>query len=224
MFEWAGYTHKKVRSLKDKAITLLWYKFMFNRIGAQSIISSPIYTHHPEYIKIGDGVFIGPFCRIEAHPINPRTSSPVPILEIGNRVVFGHGVLLSSRHSLVIEDDALIAGGVYISDNNHSIVPDGPRYLDQPLTFEPTRIGKGTWLGKNVCVLAGTNIGERSVIGAGSVVKGIIPPYSIAVGVPARVIKRYCFKTKRWVSVQNWEGEVEDAILNDKSADFSIPG
>ncbi|WP_373229845.1 acyltransferase [Cohnella sp.] len=106
---------------------------------------------------------------------------------------------------MIIEDDALIAGGCYISDNNHSIDPEGPQYAEQPLTFSPTTIGKGVWLGQNVCVLAGANIGERSIIGAGSVVRGIIPPYSIAVGAPARVIKRYSFKTKQWVPAKSWK-------------------
>jgi acetyltransferase-like isoleucine patch superfamily enzyme len=210
MSQWIGYMLKRTRDMKNKIITLLLYKSIFYQIGSQTTLSSPLYTHHPEYIKIGHRVFIGPSCRIEAHPANPKESKRNPILTIGNGVTLGHRVLLSSRHSLVIEDNVLIAGGCYVSDNNHAIDPEGPRYLEQPLTFAPTKIGQGAWLGHNVCVLAGAHIGERSVIGAGSVVRGIIPPYCIAVGAPARVVKRYSFKKKQWVSVKNWEAEIDN--------------
>jgi len=117
-------------------------------------------------------------------------------------VRIGHSVGISCHQSLEIGDDVLIAGGCYISDNNHSIDPEGPRYLSQPLKGQPTVIGKGVWLGHNVCVLAGSHIGERSIIGAGSVVKGVIPAYSMAAGNPARIVRQYNFETKRWERVE----------------------
>jgi len=59
-------------------------------------------------------------------------------------------------------------------------------------------IGENVWLGSNVAVLLGVKIGNNSVIGAGSIVVDDIPPYSVAVGNPAKVIKRYNFDTKLW--------------------------
>lgn len=59
-------------------------------------------------------------------------------------------------------------------------------------------IGENVWLGSNVDVLLGVKIGDNSVIGAGSIVVDDIPPYSVAVGNPAKVIKRYNFDTKLW--------------------------
>lgn len=211
MSQWIGHVVNRIRDLKNKVMTLLLYKLLFFRIGKHTTLSSPLYSHHAEYISIGDHVYIGPSCRIEVYPDHSQT--PFPILTIGNGVNIGHGVLLSSRHSLIIEDDVLIAGGCYISDNNHSIDPEGPPYMDQPLTFASTKIGKGAWLGQNVCVLAGAHIGERCIIGAGSVVRGRIPPYSIAVGSPARVVKRYSFNTKQWVSVPKQEEGVRAGVL-----------
>lgn len=203
-----GYLHEKIRGLKNKAFTLLWYRFLFHRIGARSSISSPLYTYRPDAIEIGEYVSFGPSCRLEAYPDDLLASSQGPILRIGNRVRLEHRVMITCSSSVVIEDDALIASGCYISDNNHSTDPEGPSYAQQPSTCAPTRIGKGVWLGQNVCVLAGSEIGERSVIGAGSIVKGVIPPYSIAVGSPARVVKRYCFDTKQWV-----KAEIREAVL-----------
>jgi len=60
-----------------------------------------------------------------------------------------------------------------------------------------------------VCVLAGSFVGERSIIGAGSVVNGYIPPYSIAVGAPARVVKSYNFETKQWDKVSKGESHIK---------------
>lgn len=199
MTGWTGHIHKWLKDARDKAYTLVWYRFLFHSIGPNSSIAPPFYTYRPECIELGARVSIGPHCRIEAYPVNPITNKSLPILILGNRVRLGHGVLLSCRESLVIEDEALIAGGCYVSDNNHSINPEEGSYRDQPVLSSPTRIGKGAWLGQNVCVLAGSTIGERSVIGAGSVVNGHIPAYSIAVGVPASVVKQYCFTTKKWV-------------------------
>jgi len=194
--------NKFVRDAKSKLFTMLWYRFYFYRIGKRSSINPPFFTHHPEYIEIGHRVSIAPFCRIEAHPTYPGKRLLTPLISIGNRVRLGHGANLSGQQSLIIEDDVLISGGSYISDNNHAIDPEGPRYLDQVSTSSPTFIGKGAWIGQNACVLAGSYIGERSIIGAGSIVNGCIPPYSIAVGAPARVVKQYNFATKKWDKVK----------------------
>lgn len=71
----------------------------------------------------------------------------------------------------------------------------------QPLLIRPTRIGDYTHLGTNSTIVPGVTIGERCQIGAGSVVSKDIPPYSVAVGNPARVIKRYDFERKAWMKV-----------------------
>lgn len=198
--------HKRIGDVKSKLYTWLWYRFLFFGMGKRCTINPPFFTHRSEYIELGRAVSIGPFCRIEAHPAHPGNRLLSPIIKIGNRVRIEHGVNISCHRSLIIEDEVLIAGGSYVGDNNHSIDPRGPRYLEQPLTSTPTMIGRGAWLGQNVCVLAGSVIGERSVIGAGSVVNGHIPPYSIAVGIPARVIKQYNFKTGQWERISRVDG------------------
>jgi acetyltransferase-like isoleucine patch superfamily enzyme len=196
---------KRYKRLMNKLFMLLVYRAAFYKTGVRCSIRQPVFTHNPQYIQLGNRVSIGPFCRMEANPELPGNRLLKPIITIGDRVVIEHGVNICGKSSLTIEDDALIAGGCYISDNNHSIDPEGPRYLDQPLAGSPTTIGKGAWLGQNVCILAGSYVGERSVIGAGSVVNGYIPPYSIAVGAPARVVKTYNFETKQWDKVSSGE-------------------
>jgi acetyltransferase-like isoleucine patch superfamily enzyme len=84
----------------------------------------------------------------------------------------------------------MFANGCFVADADHRF--DDP---DRPITWQgfiskgPTRIGDNVWCGANVVITSGVTIGERSVIGANSVVNSDIPPFSIAVGAPARVVK-----------------------------------
>jgi len=63
-------------------------------------------------------------------------------------------------------------------------------------------IGEGTWLGTNVVIVGSISVGKQCVIGANSVVTKDIPDYSVAVGIPAKVIKRYDFEQQQWVKIQ----------------------
>ena len=71
----------------------------------------------------------------------------------------------------------------------------------QKKQVENVIIGDGTWLGENVCVI-GAKIGKNCVIGANSVVTKDIPDYCVAVGVPAKIIKRYCFENNKWIKTE----------------------
>lgn len=72
-------------------------------------------------------------------------------------------------------------------------------YLSQPLETKPVTIGRNCWIGARVIILPGVTIGNFSIIGAGSVVTKDIPEYSIAVGNPAHVIKKWDPDSKAWV-------------------------
>jgi len=95
-----------------------------------------------------------------------------------------------------------IAQNVVMSGLNHGYedIHIAPRL--QKCTTSPITIEDDCWIGANVVITAGVNIGKHSVIAAGSVVTKDIPPYSIAAGNPAKVIKRYDFMSNQWVKVQ----------------------
>jgi acetyltransferase-like isoleucine patch superfamily enzyme len=82
----------------------------------------------------------------------------------------------------------LIAKDCSIVDSDHSHAGPADNVLFNPVERSPIRIGRGTWLGDRVSVLRGADIGRHCTIGAGSVVRGRIPDYSVAVGAPARVV------------------------------------
>ena len=74
-------------------------------------------------------------------------------------------------------------------------------YLDNPLNISGggVTIENGVWIGNNVIILPNVTIGEKSIVGAGSVVTKSIPAYSVAVGNPAHVIKHFDFETNIWI-------------------------
>ncbi len=93
-----------------------------------------------------------------------------------------------------IGSHCMLANGCMVTDANHRF--DDP---DKPITWQgftskgPTRIGDNVWLGAHVVVTSGVTIGERCVIGANSVVTQDIPPFSIAAGAPAKVLRAVTF-------------------------------
>lgn len=120
-------------------------------------------------------------------------------LVIGNNVVAQERVRISSIESVVIGNDVLMGNDILITDNDHGMDAGNERsYMRQMNSSKPVNIGDGCWIGEKVTVLQGSTIGEKAIIGANSVVKGNIPPYTIAVGTPARVIKKWNFGPKQW--------------------------
>ena len=101
----------------------------------------------------------------------------------------------------MIEDDVLCADKVNMISTNHVYTDVNLPIRDQGSVNAPIIIRKGCWIGINVSILAGTEIGKNSVVGANSVVKGKFPDYCVIAGNPARVVKR--FDGEKWVKVKN---------------------
>lgn len=93
----------------------------------------------------------------------------------------------------------MLGSNILITDNEHGMNAEGKSYSQQELiTKGDVIIDEECWIGEKVCILAGTNIGKITIIGAGSIVKGNFPPYSIIAGNPARVVKRWGFEKHIW--------------------------
>lgn len=183
-----------------RRISRLYYFLIFGKFGKMSTIRGKIWLTNPSCVFIGKSCQIGPYCRIETFSNygNNRTS---PKLIIGDFCSIQHAVHIYCANSVELQNGCLIASGCMITDNNHGTNPEGDHYGNQPLKSRPTIIKEYAWLGENVCVLAGSIIGKRSIIRSNSVVIGEIPDYSIASGNPAKVIKKYNFETKTWEKV-----------------------
>lgn len=173
-------------------------------VGRGVRLAPPIRVYGGGGIVIGDGATIWPHARLIAHNVEPGGA---PKLEIGPRVAIHPYAHISAIKRIRIGEGALFASNVYISDHDHDwLDPDDPPISNGRVLAAPVEIGANVWLGERVCVLRGVTIGEGSIVGAASVVTKSIPPRSIAVGAPARVIKRWDEATHAWVSVHDAAG------------------
>ncbi|NOT22166.1 MAG: acyltransferase [Nitrospiraceae bacterium] len=123
-----------------------------------------------------------------------------PSLRIGEGCVFGYNNHIAAVREVQIGDQVLTANNVYISDNVHSYEDVSRPIMHQPVLFKrAVVIGDGCWIGENACII-GARVGNNCVVGANAVVTSDIPNYSVAVGVPAVVIKQYDPQLQVWVS------------------------
>jgi acetyltransferase-like isoleucine patch superfamily enzyme len=145
-------------------------------------------------IYIGNDVYLSGLLRVLAGRIFPD-----PEIRIGNRTFIGDGCTLSVARSIEIGDDVLIAAGCSILDfSNHPVDPERrvAGLQVNPEEVRPVRIGNRAWLGQRATVLPGVTIGDDAVVGAATVVTKDVPPGSICVGNPGRILSRKVYDVK----------------------------
>jgi len=171
----------------------------FKYLGRYSIIISPLKLQGTEKMKIGKGVRIEYKTWLGATPevVGEGTDC---CLEIGSGTAIGHFNHIYATRKIVIGKKVLTADKVYITDNLHGYEDIRIPIIEQPIRqIDEVFIGDETWLGENVCVI-GAKIGKHCVIGANSVVTKDIPDYCVAVGAPAKVVKRYDPDSGKWLA------------------------
>lgn len=109
-------------------------------------------------------------------------------VRVGRDVHLGPYTVIYAHGGVEIGDDTLVAMHCCIVAGNHTVPPAGVPIRSMPDVPAGVRIGRDVWLGARVCVLAGVEIGDGCVVGAGSIVTTSLPPGAIAHGVPARVV------------------------------------
>jgi acetyltransferase-like isoleucine patch superfamily enzyme len=180
------------------------YSLILGKIGKSVYIEPGAELLNTSSIEIGNGVRILRGVRLDCQGQNSRillgnqvqfsygvgvkVSRDNCTIDIGDRTSIGPYVVLHGPGNITIGKDCLIAAHTGIYASNHQFDDPNRKIREQGLSRKGITIGDDCWLGHKVSVLDGVTIGEGSVIGAGAVVTKDIPPYSIAVGVPARVI------------------------------------
>lgn len=181
---------------KIKAISL--YPFRFKNYGEHTLILQPLAIDGKKNIELGKHVIIQELTWLAAVPLTGNTAQ----LFIDDECSIGHFNHIYATKSIVLEKHVLTADKVYITDNLHQYENPNLPIIQQPIKqISTVRIGEGSWIGENVCVI-GANIGKHCVIGANSVVTHDIPDYSVAVGIPAKVIKTYNFDKQQWEQIK----------------------
>jgi acetyltransferase-like isoleucine patch superfamily enzyme len=111
-------------------------------------------------------------------------------IRIGEGTFLNLGVMVAAAELVEIGKHCMFANGCFITDADHRFDDPGRPVTWQGFTSQgPTRVGDNVWCGAHVVITSGVTIGERCVIGANSVVTTDIPPFSVAAGVPARVLR-----------------------------------
>lgn len=147
-------------------------------------------------IKLGKGVSIRPDCDLFADDF----------LEIGDRSDIGTRNRIVGN--VIIEEDVLFGPDNYVCSTDHAfedpnipIIHQGAKTINKNGHSE-LKIGSGSWIGTHCAIIGDVHIGKHCVIGANSVVTKDVPDYSVAVGNPTRVIKRYNLLTSKWESIR----------------------
>lgn len=117
-----------------------------------------------------------------------QLTKPSPSVVIGDYVVLGRSSIIAAKNKIRIGRYTQIAPFCQILDQEHGVKKDD-LIVNQKSTLGEVDIGADCWLGTGVTVLSNTRIGDGSIIGAGSVVKGNVPANQIWAGVPARFIR-----------------------------------
>ena len=169
-------------------------KKVFASVGDNAYIMSNIYVRGGQKIIIGNNFYCYWGVRIETYSCHNGMKFNPQII-IGNNVSINPDCHIGAINRIEIHDGVLMASRVFITDHFH-----GKINREELLVSPQKRIlfAKGTviikkdaWLGEGVAVMPGVTIGENSVIGANAVVTKDIPDNSIAVGIPAKVIKQF---------------------------------
>jgi acetyltransferase-like isoleucine patch superfamily enzyme len=187
--------HFRIKRIISAIIFRLLYSKRFKHYGKKTSLISPLNVIGYNNIKLYNNVYIGYKCLLAAMPLTGECEC---LLEIGSGTNIGNFNHIFATKMIKIGNNVLTADKVYISDNSHNYenvsIPIKQQSIKQLNTVE---IGDGTWIGENVCIL-GAKIGKNCVIGANSIVTKDIPDYSVAVGSPAKIIKRFCQKDSLW--------------------------
>jgi acetyltransferase-like isoleucine patch superfamily enzyme len=146
------------------------------------------YINGTPHIELGSNIRVSGLINIAA------SSKGTPTLIIGDGVFIGHGTTFAVATRISVGKFASIGGGCYIADTEgHSHYNPQKPIWEVPAgdgDVAPVTIEDGVQISRNCMILKGVTIGARSVIGAGSVVRSDIPPDSIVMGNPARVVKK----------------------------------
>lgn len=177
---------------------------LFESCGKSPIFGKGIILRKPGYIVLGKNIAIDDYAVLDG------CCEEEPAITIGDRVIISNGcviqaktgplriddrcdigahTIISSISGITLAPSVLIAGNCYIGGGRYHHSDKLIPIMDQGIYSRgPISIGEGSWIGASVTILDGVSIGQGSVIGAGSLVTTDIPDYSIAVGIPARVV------------------------------------
>jgi acetyltransferase-like isoleucine patch superfamily enzyme len=172
------------------ALNFLLTKLLYHKAR---LIRFPFYCRGRRFMFFGSGLTLGRSCRFDAWSLDgdPLHHNLFKIV-IEDNVHIGDRVQIASACGLKIGSNTLIASNVFISDHDHGLASI-ESVLQSPssraLSLSSVSIGKSCWIGQNVCILKGVELGDHCIVAAGAVVTRSFPSFSVIGGVPAKLLK-----------------------------------
>ena len=169
-----------------------WIKYEFHSCGKGCFFGRFIVLYGAKHIDIADNVTMGRGLVIEVYDKSEQLQVK-PKIQLGNYVNIGDYSHLSCVNGIIVKDNVRMGRKVFITDNAHGA--SERRLLDmrpntRPLASKgPVVIEENVWIGEMVCIMPGVTIGRGAIIGANAVVTKDVPPYALAAGNPAKVVK-----------------------------------
>ena len=193
-----------------KLKTQTFYKMVFKSMGSRSVIKNPMFIT-PEYIFIGKDVHISHDARIEGIGNWGKNQIYNPKIIFEDGVSFEQRCHITSADRLIIGKNTIALFDVMITNIDHEYEDLSIPVRKQPLIIKKTQIGENCFIGSGAKIQAGTILGRHCVVGTNAVVRGNFPDYSVIVGVPAKIVKRYDEVSRKWKKT-NSKGEFLDEI------------
>jgi len=134
-------------------------------------------------LELHDDVRLYPGCRLVIDHAGPQSG-----IVLEERVAINFNAYIEGSGGVRIKKRTIIGPNLMLVSSSHNIDPDCP-FQASGKTLKPVEIGEDAWIGGNVCILAGVRVGDRAVVGAGSVVTKDVPPGTLVAGNPARIVR-----------------------------------
>lgn len=153
----------------------------FRAVGADCVFEAGVLVFHPENITLGRNVYVGHQAILKGYHRNE--------MRVGDETWIGQQVFLHAAGGLTIGARVGIGPAVRVITSVHEEAGRDAPVLFAPITTAPVAIEDDADVGVGAIVLPGVTIGRGAVVGAGAVVTADVPPYAVAAGVPARVLR-----------------------------------
>ena len=206
-WSWWGWVHKLAAGRFFRK-----FKFRVTAVGKGSYIDSSVHIRGIDHVSIGTNTTLSENVWLN---VNHRNGISKKIV-IGNNCHIGKGNFFSSGPLIHVKDFGFTGLDCHFLGCAHRTESPMTPYISSGLTAgDEIVIGVNCWLATSVTIFQGVHIGWGSVIGARSVVFKDVPPFSVAVGNPCKVIKRFNFKENKWTDICDWLEEYEKYIPNE---------
>lgn len=175
-------------------VRFLSYKWILGKTGKIGYLGKPLILKNPKNIYLGNKVRIYPGIRMECHDGGK--------IIIEDNVAIGQNVHITcGKEDLIIKSGTTITGNVFITNMNHDYENIDKPILDQGYTVKTTIIGNDCFIGFSAGIMPGTQLGRHCIVGAHSLTSKKYDDYSVIVGSPAKVIKKYNIESKKWEKI-----------------------